>query len=93
MRELFIANDRDRERSPVLTRGASQTGTLRETIHAESGYHLIMIKFLAQAAPFRLAILPPNSGSRRKNNTPYLRGAEDLNARLRAHHAPKVRPA
>ena len=67
---------------PALQRGANNRGTLRETIHAESGFHNVMVKFVAQAAPFRLAVLPPNSGSRRKNNTPYVRGSEDLSARL-----------
>jgi hypothetical protein len=57
---------------PVLTRGAIATGALRGTIHAERGYHTVMVKFLAKAAPFRVAVLPLNSGSRRKNNTPYL---------------------
>jgi hypothetical protein len=67
----------------VLTRGTSATGTLRETIHAARGYHLVMVKFVAQAAPFRVAILPPSSGSRRKNNTPYLQRSptqDDLRA-------------
>ena len=72
----------------VLERGANHKGTLRETIHAESGFHNVMVKFVAQAAPFRLAVLPPNSGSRRKKNTPYLQGteqgAENLSARLQA---------
>ncbi len=58
-------------------------GVLRATIHAESGYHSVLVKFTAQAAPFRVAILPPNSGSRRKNNTPYLQASppsEDMMA-------------
>jgi hypothetical protein len=70
----------------VLVRGPKATGTRRETIHAERGYHMVMVKFEPQAAPFRVAILPPNSGSRRKNNTPYLHpepGSEDLQAELR----------
>lgn len=75
----------------VLARGAHHKGTLRETIHAESGYHKVMVKFTAQSAPLRLAILPPNSGSRRKNNTPYLQGTEDLSAGLHAPVFPKRR--
>lgn len=70
----------------VLVRGPKATGTQRETIHAESGYHMVMVKFVAGAAPFRVAILPPNSGSRRKNNTPYLQrspASEELQAALR----------
>jgi hypothetical protein len=56
----------------VLESGPQSAGVLRGTIHAESGRHSVMVKFTAQAAPFRVAILPPTSGSRRKNNTPYL---------------------
>jgi hypothetical protein len=70
----------------VLARGSKANGTLRQSIHAESGYHMVMVKFVAQAAPFRVAILPPNSGSRRKNNTPYLHrspASEDLQAEVR----------
>ncbi len=69
----------------VIESGPKSAGVLRGTIHAASGYHSVMVKFTAQAAPFRVAILPPNSGSRRKNNTPYLQAApvsEDLMAKL-----------
>jgi hypothetical protein len=59
----------------VLTRGPKATGVLRGKIHVESGYHSVMVKFIAKAAPFRVAILPLNSGSRRKNNTPYLQAS------------------
>jgi hypothetical protein len=67
----------------VLERPRAATGVTRGTIHAESGYHSVLVKFIAAAAPFRLAILPPNSGSRRKNNTPYLQASpasEDMMA-------------
>ncbi len=68
----------------VLDSGPRAAGVRRGSIHAESGYHSVMVKFTAQAAPFRVAILPPNSGSRRKNNTPYLQAApasEDMMAK------------
>jgi hypothetical protein len=71
--------------APVVERGSSANGVLRGTIHVSSGYHMVMVKFLAQAAPFRVAILPPSSGSRRKNNTPYLQASpasEDLMAAI-----------
>jgi hypothetical protein len=67
----------------ALTRGHKASGTVRAKIHMESGYHSIMVKFTAPAAPFRVAILPPNSGSRRKNNSPYLQASptsEDMMA-------------
>jgi hypothetical protein len=59
----------------VLERAPEATGVMRGKVHAESGYHSVMVKFTAVAAPFRVAILPPNSGSRRKNNTPYLQAS------------------
>jgi hypothetical protein len=67
----------------VLAGGSKASGVLRAKIHVESGYHSVMVKFTAQAAPFRVAILPLNSGSRRKNNTPYLQASpasEDMMA-------------
>ena len=76
---------------PVIERDPKAGGTLRGTVHAESGYHDVIVKFVAQAAPFRVAILPPNSGSRRKNNTPYLDSSptsEDLMARLHLDGGP-----
>jgi len=65
--------------------GPDPRGVTRGKIHLESGYHLVLVKFTAQAAPFRVAILPLNSGSRRKNNTPYLQASpasEDMQAKL-----------
>jgi hypothetical protein len=69
----------------TVTRGPKVTGVRRGKIHVESGYHSVLVKFTAQAAPFRVAILPPNSGSRRKNNTPYMQASpatEDMLAEL-----------
>lgn len=69
----------------VVVRGARATGALRGKIHVDSGYHSVLVKFTAQSAPFRVAILPPNSGSHRKNNTPHLQASpasEDMLARL-----------
>jgi hypothetical protein len=59
----------------AVTRGPKATGVRRGKIHVDSGYHSVLVKFTAQAAPFRVAILPPNSGSRRKNNTPYMQAS------------------
>lgn len=74
--EVFVDGRR------VLKSDASPTGAQRETIRSARGYHTVLVKFLAQAAPFRVAILPPNSGSRRKNNTPHFGGTENMNAML-----------
>jgi len=76
----------------VLESGPKTDGVLRGTIHADKGYHSVMVKFTAQAAPFRVAILPPNSGSRRKNNTPFLQAApasENLLAMYEVHRRPQ----
>ena len=70
-------------RRALSSHGAKLAGVLRGKIHVESGYHSVMVKFTAEAAPFRVAILPPNSGSKRKNNTPYLQASpasEDMMA-------------
>ena len=67
--EVFVDGRR------VLESVPQSQGVRRGTIHADSGYHSVMVKFTAQAAPFQVAILPPNSGSRRKNNTPFLKAA------------------
>jgi hypothetical protein len=75
----------------VIERGAQANGVLRATIHATSGYHSVLVKFVAAAAPFRVAILPPNSGSRRKNNTPYLKASpasEDMMAQAHRDSTP-----
>jgi len=79
----------------AVTRGPKATGVRRGKIHVDSGYHSVLVKFNAQAAPFRVAILPPNSGSRRKNNTPYLQAspaAEDMLAESGISRPPKVQP-
>ena len=70
---------------PVLSRTPEAVGVVRKAVRAESGYHSIMVKFVAAAAPFRVAILPPNSGSHHKNSTPYLRAvpsSEEMMARV-----------
>lgn|GEM_PF-1365125 len=59
----------------VVSSAANNTGVQRGTMHLENGYHSVLVKFVARAAPFRVAVLPPNSGSRRKNNTPYLKAS------------------
>jgi hypothetical protein len=70
---------------PVICRQRGEIGTSRVQVHASEGIHSILVKFTADAAPFRVAILPLNSGSRRKNNTPYLKAApqsEDMMSAL-----------
>jgi hypothetical protein len=72
-----------------VTSSAGIEGVRRKTLHMDSGYHSVMVKFVGQAAPFRVAILPLNSGSRRKNNTPYLQASpasEDMQAELKTEN-------
>jgi hypothetical protein len=87
--ETVVFVDGRRVLARESARKSKATGVLRVKIQAESGYHSVLVKFMAQAAPFRVAILPPNSGSRRKNNTPYLKaspGSEDMLAKLETAH-------
>ena len=87
--EAVVFVDGRRVLARESARKSKATGVLRVKIQAESGYHSVLVKFMAQAAPFRVAILPPNSGSRRKNNTPYLKaspGSEDILAMLGTAH-------
>lgn len=82
---VFVDGKRVVERSPEAN------GVVRATIHATSGYHSVLVKFVAASAPFRVAILPPNSGSRRKNSTPYLKAApvsEDMMAQVQQNVPP-----
>lgn len=77
----------------AVTRGPKAAGVRRGKIHVESGYHSVMVKFKAKAAPFRIAILPLNSGSRRKNNTPYLQASpaqEDMLSEVGSGRASKA---
>ena len=87
--EAVVFVDGRRVLARESARKSQATGVLRVKIQAASGYHSVLVKFMAQAAPFRVAILPPNSGSRRKNNTPYLKaspGSEDMLAKLGTAH-------
>jgi hypothetical protein len=70
---------------PLISRQHGEVGVSRVQVHAAEGIHSILVKFTAAAAPFRVAILPLNSGSHRKNNTPYLKAApqsEDMMSAL-----------
>lgn len=43
-----------------------------EVLHLEHGNHRILVKFLATAAPFHLALMPQTGGLRKHNNIPSL---------------------
>jgi hypothetical protein len=43
-----------------------------EVVHLEHGNHRILVKFVATAAPFHLAVMPQTGGLRKHNNIPSL---------------------
>ena len=49
--------------------------TTSEVLHLEHGNHRILVKFVAGAAPFHLAVMPQTGGLRKRNNKPNLHEA------------------
>ena len=43
-----------------------------EVLHLEHGNHRILVKFVATAAPFHLALMPQTGGLRKHNNIPSI---------------------
>lgn len=54
-------------------RQGTQPQTFRKTLRMLNGEHRVLVKFAASASPFRLAVMPPSGGLKRKNNIPLLR--------------------
>jgi hypothetical protein len=46
--------------------------TTSEVLHLEHGDHRILVKFIASAAPFHLAVMPQTGGLRKRNNKPNI---------------------
>ena len=46
--------------------------TTSEVIHLEHGNHRVLVKFVAAAAPFHLAVMPQTGGLPKRNNKPRL---------------------
>lgn len=46
--------------------------TTSEVLHLEHGTHRILVKFVAAAAPFHVAVMPQTGGLRKRNNKPNL---------------------
>lgn len=46
--------------------------TTSEVLHLEHGNHRVLVKFVAAAAPFHLAVMPQTGGLRKRNNKPNL---------------------
>lgn len=58
---------------PVLLRpGTEQDSTraVHESVHLSRGQHSILAKFVPEASPFRVAVMPPSGGIRQKRNIP-----------------------
>jgi hypothetical protein len=57
---------------PVLLRPAEQDATraVHESVHLSRGQHSILAKFVREASPFRVAVMPPSGGLRHKRNIP-----------------------
>jgi hypothetical protein len=58
---------------PVLMRPGTQQDSMRavhESVHLSRGQHSILAKFVPQASPFRVAVMPPSGGIRQKRNVP-----------------------
>ena len=58
-------------------RAASKSHTIRTAVRVTKGDHRLLVKFVASAAPFRVALLPPSGGRKRKNNIPLLRATPE----------------
>lgn len=60
-----------------------------EVLHLEHGNHRIMVKFLATAAPFHLAVMPQTGGLRKHNNIPSLHVSAESQYTSAELHWPK----
>ncbi|HUO61123.1 MAG TPA: hypothetical protein VMU24_10675 [Candidatus Acidoferrales bacterium] len=59
--------------APVLLRPGSEQDAMRavhESVHLSRGPHSILAKFVREASPFRVAVMPPSGGLRHKRNIP-----------------------
>ncbi len=50
----------------------SDVRTTSEVVHLKHGTHKVLVKFVAAAAPFHIAVMPQTGGLRKKNNIPDL---------------------
>ena len=57
-----------------------------ETQHLEGGDHTVMVKFVAAAAPFRIAIMAPTGGLRRRNKPMLHAGPESQYVSAALHY-------
>lgn len=63
---VFVDGKRLLQRSA----GPEDLKTTSEVLHLEHGNHRILVKFIAAAAPFHLAVMPQTGGLRKRNNKP-----------------------
>jgi hypothetical protein len=50
----------------------NDVSTTSEVIHLQHGTHRVLVKFVANASPFHMAVMPQTGGLRKKNNIPDL---------------------
>ena len=60
-----------------------------EVLHLEHGNHRILVKFVAGAAPFHLAVMPQTGGLRKRNNKPNLHETAESQYTSAELHWPK----
>lgn len=59
------------------TRAQAGPQLLRKKVRLLRGEHKVLVKFVAAASPFRVAIMPITGGAKRKNNIPLLRATPE----------------
>lgn len=58
-------------------RAAMHPQVLWEMRRMDEGMHRVVVKFIASALPFRVAIMPPSGGVKKRNNKPGLHAGPD----------------
>lgn len=65
-------------------RKAEQPELIRKLVHLTQGHHRLLMKFSPTASPFRVALLLPSGGVRKKQNIPVLRASPESDYALAA---------
>jgi hypothetical protein len=67
----------DGKRLIQRTSDKSDLRTTSEVLHLEHGNHRVLVKFVATAAPFHLAVMPQTGGLRKHNNKPNVHVSQE----------------
>ncbi len=73
----------------LIQRSPSDLKTTSEVLHLEHGNHRILVKFVAEAAPFHVAVMPQTGGLRKRNNKPNLHETAESQYTSAELHWPK----